>query len=161
MHACDIYLHAVCHPTAMSCFCSKARCVAAHAKHITLLLNARYTEVHTFGVCLCVGLAILMTLCGEVLFSSLLQSRQHLLGHGNQPDAEQSVLDEKQQAYSRMQVLRPPRSSDSPPSHSVAHLEALCILGYCTDASVQACPGQEVTMHMPAEPAALQLASVA
>ena len=51
-----------------------------------------------------------MTLCGEVLFSSLLQSRLHLLGHGNQPDAEQSILDDKQQAYSRMQVLRPPRA---------------------------------------------------
>lgn len=115
MHACDIYLHAVIHPTAMSCIGSKARCVLAHAKHITLLRNARYTEVHTLA-CACVGLAILMTLCGEVLFSSLLQSRLHLLGHGKQPDAEQSILDDKQQAYSRMQVLRPPRASDSPPS---------------------------------------------
>lgn len=70
---------------------------------------------------------MLMTLCGEVLFSSLLQSRLHLLNHGNQPDAEQSILDEKQQAYSRMQVLRPPSALTLLHLNSIAHLEALCI----------------------------------
>ena len=83
-----------------------------------------------------------MTLCGEVLFSSLLQSRLHLLDHGNQRDAEQTILDEKQQAYSRMQVLRPLSAPDLCLLDSVAHLGALCIQQYCTDACGPAPKGQ-------------------
>ena len=52
------------------------------------------------------ALAIMLTLFWEVLFSSFLQSRMHLQ---SQPDAEQPVSSEKQQAYTRMQVIVPVR----------------------------------------------------
>ena len=48
------------------------------------------------------GLAILITLFWEVLFSRYLQFRMQFHSH---TDAEQPVCSEKQQAYNHMQVV--------------------------------------------------------
>ena len=50
------------------------------------------------------GLAILLTLSGEVAFSSILRSRMHLPAQAERHDVEEPVLDDKQQAYAHMQV---------------------------------------------------------
>ena len=46
------------------------------------------------------GLAILLTLSGEVAFSS----RMHLPAQPDRHDVEEPVLDDKQKAYAHMQI---------------------------------------------------------
>ena len=50
------------------------------------------------------GLAILLTLSGEVAFSSILCSRMHLPAQPDRHDVEEPVLDDKQKAYAHMQI---------------------------------------------------------